>query len=86
MVNGITPNVQAAAAAETSASTGTSTKTSGTNGVDTTFLKLLVTELKTQDPTSPMDSTQMVSQMIGLNQLNQLIAIREIMDGTTSSK
>ena len=42
-----------------------------------TFLNLLVTELKAQDPSSPMDPTQMVAQMLSMNQLNQLIEINQ---------
>lgn len=42
-----------------------------------TFLKLLTQELQNQDPTAPMDSTQMVGQMISLNQLSQLTSINQ---------
>jgi flagellar basal-body rod modification protein FlgD len=47
--------------------------------MDTTFLNLLITELKSQDPTAPMDATQMVGQMISLNQLDQLIGIHQLL-------
>jgi flagellar basal-body rod modification protein FlgD len=51
----------------------------GTSAADLqqTFLKLLVTQLQNQDPTSPMDSSQMTSQLAqidtvsGIAQLNQ---------------
>jgi len=51
---------------------------SGTSAADLqqTFLKLLVTQLQNQDPTSPMDSSQMTSQLAqidtvsGISQLN----------------
>ena len=70
--------------------------TSGTNsndpislasqGIDTTFLNLLTTELQAQDPTAPMDSNTMITQMVSLNQLDQLIAIRqELQPSTTTS-
>ena len=49
------------------------------------FLKLLVAQLKTQDPTSPMDPTQMVGQMLSMNQLNELIQIRQLIQGTPTS-
>ncbi|WP_322010959.1 FlgD immunoglobulin-like domain containing protein [Paraburkholderia sp. J12] len=62
---------------------GTSTasssgSTSGTSASDlqTTFLQLLVTQLQNQDPTDPMDSSQMTSQLAqidtvsGIGQLN----------------
>lgn len=47
-----------------------------------TFLNLLITELKSQDPTSPMDPTQMVNQMLSMNQLNELISINQILQTT----
>lgn len=44
---------------------------------ESAFLQLLVTELQSQDPTSPMDANQMVGQMLSMNQLNELIAINQ---------
>jgi flagellar basal-body rod modification protein FlgD len=38
---------------------------------------LLVTELQNQDPTQPVDPTEMVGQMVSLNQLDQLISINQ---------
>ena len=46
--------------------------------IESTFLTLLVQELQNQDPTAPMDSTQMVGQMISLNQLDQLASINQV--------
>ena len=71
-----------------SAITNNSPGTSGTTNsssnpfggsMDTTFMQLLTTELTTQDPTSPMDASTMVGQMVSLNQLDQLIAIHQLM-------
>jgi flagellar basal-body rod modification protein FlgD len=64
-------------ASSSSSSTGTSS-TSGTSASDmqNTFLTLLVTQLKNQDPTNPADSSQMTSQLAqistvqGIGQLN----------------
>ena len=53
-------------------------------GIDTTFINLLTAELKSQDPTAPMDGNTMVSQMVSLNQLDQLIAIRQMMQQSTT--
>jgi flagellar basal-body rod modification protein FlgD len=53
-----------------SASSSTSsTKTSGNSATDlqNTFLQLLVAQLKNQDPTNPMDSSQMTSQLAQIN-------------------
>ena len=52
-----------------------STKRTSTASLQETFLNLLVTELQNQDPTSPVDPTQMVGQLVLLNQLDQLISI-----------
>ena len=73
-----------------SSNQSSTTSNSGPNefsagNLDTTFLNLLTTELKSQDPTSPMDSNQMVSQMVALNQLDQLIAIRQTLQQTTTN-
>ncbi len=45
------------------------------------FMKLLVTQLKTQDPISPMDPNAFVSQLVDFNSLNELINIRQILSG-----
>jgi flagellar basal-body rod modification protein FlgD len=81
-IQGYTPDPTAptATAKATGASNGSSTQ-SATGSLDVSFLNLLITELKTQDPTSPMDATQMVGQMVSLNQLDQLIAIHQILQG-----
>ena len=75
---------KAKAQADTSsagAGTGLTNSTAGT-----TFLNLLVKELQNQDPTAPMDSTAMVGQMISLNQLDQLISIKQTLSSTTSTR
>ena len=49
----------------------TSTITSASK-LQTQFLNLLVTQLKNQDPTSPMDSSQMTAQLAQFSQLEQM--------------
>jgi flagellar basal-body rod modification protein FlgD len=69
-------------AAASAAQTGTSTSTSSISGDPTgTFLQILVTELKSQDPTSPLDPNQMTQQIVSMNQLDQLISIHQILQG-----
>ena len=46
-----------------------------------TFLRLLVSQLQNQDPLSPTDSNQFVSQLTSHSQLEQLIGIHK--DTTT---
>lgn len=67
----------ATAKAAATGSSSTSSATSGVTNLSSTFLQLLTQELQNQDPTSPMDSTQMVGQMISLNQLEQLASINQ---------
>ena len=60
----------------TSSSSGTST-----SDLQNTFLQLLVTQLKNQDPTNPMDSSQMTSQ---LAQINTVTGISQLNTSLTS--
>ncbi len=41
------------------------------------FLALLVAEMKNQDPTQPTDPNAYISQMVGVNSLQQLIGINQ---------
>lgn len=75
--------------AKTTGGTSSNSASSG-SGLDststgTTFLSLLVKELQNQDPTSPMDSTAMVGQMISLNSLDQLISINQTLSTATGT-
>ena len=96
-IKGFTPNVAAAQIAgsaiaprATTSSSSSSSSSTGTSSTDlqSTFLNLLVTELQNQDPTSPVDPTAMVGQMVSLNQLDQLISINQTlgsMSGTPNN-
>jgi len=44
------------------------------------FMQLLMTQLKNQDPLSPMDPTQFAQQLVQFNSLDQLVAIRQDLD------
>jgi flagellar basal-body rod modification protein FlgD len=67
----------------TTASSGTGTNANGTttgsdafsqlSGNFQTFLTLLTTQLKNQDPTSPMDSNQFTQQLVEYSQVEQQI-------------
>jgi flagellar basal-body rod modification protein FlgD len=82
--------VKPAATANTSSTTGTSGSSStGSNSTSATslqqtFLNLLVTELQNQDPTAPVDPTEMVGQLVSLNQLDQLISINSTLGSLVS--
>jgi len=60
-----------------SGNSATSSTALNSNSAEQTFIQLLVTELQSQDPTSPMDPTAMVGQMFQMNQLQQLIDINQ---------
>jgi flagellar basal-body rod modification protein FlgD len=71
------------AAAKPKDSTGTTDNSSGTSDSNSAtitandFLTLLVSELKNQDPTQPTDPTEYITQMVGVNSLQQLIDINQ---------
>ncbi len=44
---------------------------------ESTFLQLLVAQIKNQDPTAPMDSTAFLGQLAQFSQLEQLVGIRQ---------
>jgi flagellar basal-body rod modification protein FlgD len=48
-----------------------------------TFLKLLVAQIKNQDPLNPTDATQFLTQLAQFSQLEQLINIRSSIDDLT---
>ena len=55
---------------------------SGTAGLanENTFLKLLVAQLKNQDPLNPQDGTQFVAQLAQFSGLEQSIQMRQDLD------
>src|SRR5690349_13400552 len=75
-ISTITPLSQKAASG-TNAPSPVNSPSSAADDAQSTFISLLVTELKAQDPTQPMDPTQMVAQMFSMNQLQQLISINQ---------
>lgn len=70
-----TSNTPQAGSTQSASSNG---GTSSLQSIESTFLSLLTQELQNQDPTAPMDSTEMVGQMISLNQLDQLASINQV--------
>jgi flagellar basal-body rod modification protein FlgD len=60
-------------------STGSGNGTSSVNGLtnESTFLQLLVAQIKNQDPLNPTDSIQFVSQLVSFSQLEQLLNINQ---------
>jgi len=59
---------------------------SNTMNVDyDTFLKLLIAQMKNQDPTDPMDPTQQVAQLATFSQVEQTIQTNKNLENLLSS-
>ena len=71
----INPTSHGTSSTSGTSSSGSSSTLFGTSDTTQTFLKLLTTELQNQDPTSPMDPTTMVSQIVQLNLLSETMTI-----------
>ena len=73
------PSVNTAATADKTQS-GAMTKASQTTVDYDSFLKLLVTQMKNQDPTKPMDSTDYVAQLATFSQVEQSVQMNTKLD------
>lgn len=51
-----------------------------------TFMKLLVAQLKSQDPMSPMESTEMVNQLATISNVEHLESIRNLLGGMSQGQ
>jgi flagellar basal-body rod modification protein FlgD len=71
---------------KSSSSTNSTTSTSSA-GVDyNTFLRLLIAEMKNQDPTNPMDTSQYMSQFAQLSSVEQAMQTNNKLDALLSSQ
>jgi flagellar basal-body rod modification protein FlgD len=73
-----------AAVTDPTAPTSPSTPSTASNALapdqlanESTFLKLLMAQVKNQDPMNPTDSTQFVGQLVQFSQLEQLLGINQ---------
>ncbi|WP_421732356.1 flagellar hook assembly protein FlgD [Cellulomonas sp.] len=67
-----------AARAATSTSTGTAAGTAANGELDKqAFLDLLVAQLRNQDPSSPMDSSQLMAQTTQLTTMEKLVQLSD---------
>jgi flagellar basal-body rod modification protein FlgD len=71
-LNPITSNPSPAPAPPPPASTGSGSLPEANQA---TFLKLLVTQIKNQDPLNPADSTQFLTQLAQFSELEQMVNV-----------
>lgn len=82
----------AAAIQSISNTSGTSTTSSTKSAADkasldyNTFLKLLLAQLKNQDPTKPMDSTEYMSQLASFSNVEQSIKTNSKLDSLLTTQ
>ncbi len=80
-------NVTSATDSTSKSSSTNSTTTTSSNSVDyNTFLQLLVAEMKNQDPTNPMDTSQYMSQFAQLSTVEQAMQTNNKLDSLLSSQ
>jgi flagellar basal-body rod modification protein FlgD len=78
-----TPAINAASLAASAITAQSSTAGAATGAPqvgEDTFLKLLVEQLKNQDPLNPQDGAQFVAQLAQFNSVEQLIGINTKLD------
>ncbi|KXF76007.1 flagellar basal body rod modification protein [Paramesorhizobium deserti] len=68
-----TPSVSNQTTNNNTSTTATSSAASAATADYNSFLKLLVAQMKNQDPTQPMDSTQYVSQLATFSNVEQAV-------------
>jgi flagellar basal-body rod modification protein FlgD len=63
------------------------TQSASNNVVDqNTFLQLLIAQMRNQDPTNPMDSSQMMGQFAQMSQVEQAVQTNSKLDALLSSQ
>jgi flagellar basal-body rod modification protein FlgD len=82
MASAISPITSATTTGATSSSSSSSLSGAANEQM---FLQLLVAQLKNQDPLSPADPTQFVSQLAQMSELEQVIGIRGDIESQMSS-
>ena len=80
-------NVNSATDSTSKSNATNSTKNTASNTVDyNTFLQLLVAEMKNQDPTNPMDTSQYIAPVRQLSTVEQAMQTNSKLDALLSSQ
>lgn len=80
-----TQNAGIGASSQSSDTNTSSTNATAPNADYNTFIKLLVAQMKNQDPTKPMDSTEFVSQLASFSAVEQQTQTNTKLDKMNSS-
>ena len=59
--------------------TQSATTSTSSGSIDSMFMQLLITQLKNQDPLSPMDPSTFVQQLAQVTSLDQLTQINQLL-------
>ena len=78
-------NVTAAASSATTAAAGGPAAGSSSTDIQDRFLKLLVTQLKNQDPLNPMDNAQLTSQLSQISTVSGIEKLNTTMQSLSDS-
>jgi len=65
---------------------GTANSTGSGSSVDSMFMQLLITQLKNQDPLSPMDPSTFVQQLTQVTSLDQLTQINQLLQNALGTQ
>ena len=81
---------QAQATSGTGSSSSSSSASSASSSInsltsESTFLQLLIAQIKNQDPLNPTDSIQFVGQLVQYSELEQLMGINQGVQSLTGS-
>lgn len=83
--NNIDTNPASAAFVAMNSKSGNSTKANSITETEDRFLKLLVTQLKNQDPLNPLDNAQMTSQMAQISTVNGIEKLNATLQAMVSN-
>ncbi len=82
----VIPPITANTSSSSTTPPANSTSTTSNNLLSPTdFMTLLVSQLKNQDPTQPMDPNQFMDQLVGFNSLETQLGMKQDLDSLVTS-